>query len=269
MDMGACVKGPGSNLGAARDRIVLLARPDRTGSFSVYCVGFNFAKNFVVTARHCLVDPESIRLMLSRYKPDDSEAVLTSTGPLPQTRAIVVGQTHLMLTLKRPNPDIFQQSLDFSPFKIAEDIVVLELDGRPQEQISPPFPTGELAAWAQIAIPAVIIADEDVSRGLEIGGADGLQIALANGIRTDVSPLCASIFRKEGARPFVFHACQTRFGHSGGPIFRVDENGILVLVGVHNGSVDSKNDKFGWPYEVLFPNYGAALTEAIKAANRQ
>jgi hypothetical protein len=253
-----CHKGTLDVLGEARDRLVVFVRKDIRDKYYAYCLGFNFAANYVLTAHHCLVEPGEIDLMVSRFKPSDPDAFIVVDGPQPRSRALVIGEPGKLYALRVPEK--ISQELNFFPFELDRDAVVLELD-TPDRGAMPAFPVAKPTEWDRIAVPALFVEDDVLSKAIESGRSDLVTQAIAEASAVDISPLCSLVYSSKSNKPFVFHGCQTRYGYSGAPILRRDNNGKTVLVGVHTGSVDRNNAVDGWPYQALFPNYGLRLPD--------
>jgi hypothetical protein len=259
----ACYTGTLESLGEARRRIVVLLRKDVHDAYYAYCLGFNFATNYVVTAHHCLVDPEDITLTISRYKPTDPDAVIKKDGPLPQSRALVLGEPGRLYELQAPKK--LKQNLNFYPFELDRDTVILELVA-PNRPAVGSFPVGEPTPWAVTALPAFFADDDAFSKALASGSADAVARVVADGSAIDISPLCTVVFSIKSTKPFIFHSCQSRYGYSGGPILQRKSNGEIVLVGIHDGIVNCANPVDNWPYARLFPNYGLRIPELVRTS---
>jgi hypothetical protein len=258
-----CHKGTIADLGKARDRIVIFVRKDLRDNYYIYCLGFNFAANYILTAHHCLVEPDEIQLMVDRFKPTDPDAFIEVDAPSPRSRALVLGEPSKSYLLKIPLN--LQQNLNFYPFERERDSVVLELDAPDRTGIDS-FPIGRPNQWDRIAIPALFVDDSAISDPIKHGQGDILSAAIDDGSAIDISPLCSLVYSNTSKAPFVYHGCQTRYGYSGGPILRLANDGTTVLVGVHTGSVDLAHPIDGWPYGALFPNYGLTLPPLVDAA---
>ena len=259
----ACHKGSLDSLGDARSRIVVLIRRRITGGYFPYCLGFNFAANYILTAHHCLVEPESIDLVVSRFKPSDPDAFVPRDGPLPQSKALVLGEPDRLFEIRRPVKLL--QDLNFYPFERDRDAIVLELVA-PNRARMANFPVGEPAQWGSVALAALFVEDKALSDALESGRPSVVIDTIAGGSAVNISPLCASVFSIKSTKPFVYHGCQSRFGYSGGPMFYREPGGRMVLIGVHTGSVSAADPVDGWPYAVLFPNYGLRLPAIVRRA---
>jgi hypothetical protein len=260
-----CHKGTLDVLGEARKRLVVFVRRDPRDSYYAFCLGFNFAANYVLTAHHCLVEPDEVDLMVSRYKPSDPDAFIMADGPPVRSRALVLGEPDKLFALRMPEK--IPQELNFFPFELDRDSVILELDA-PDRQPASGFPAAKAVEWDSIAVPALFVEDNALSKAIESQRADQVAQAIGDGSAVDISPLCSLVYSSKSYKPFVFHGCQTRFGYSGAPILRRDEAGKVTLIGVHTGSVDKDDPVDGWPYQMLFPNYGLRLPEAVLAAGR-
>jgi hypothetical protein len=256
----ACNKGKLDTLGSARDRLVVFFRKDLGGRYFPFCLGFNFAANYVLTAHHCVVDPGAIDLVASRYAPDDPEAYVDVAGPIPTSRAVVLGEAGRLFELKVPQS--FQQRLNFYPFEPDQDAIVLELHARDRRKVEP-FPMAAPTQWANIVMTGLYAEDEVLATALETGKAEDVTRVVNDSAAVDISPLCSSVYSTKSSKPFVYHRCQTRYGYSGGPILQRGADGSMILVGVHTGTVDGKNPVDGWPYTMLFPNYGLRLPEFL------
>jgi hypothetical protein len=252
----ACNKGTLNELGDARGRMVVLVRKDIRDRYYAYCLGFNFAASYILTAHHCLVDPEDISIFLSRFKPSDPDAFIPRAGPLPRSGAILLGEPGKILPIRIPPKMV--QDLDFYPFELNRDTVILELEGIDRSDVTV-FPWAEPAEWDRIAVPGLFIEDKALSDAIESAQGDVLDRAISEASALDIAPLCTLVFSAKTSEPFVFHGCQTRYGYSGGPIFRREPGGTMTLIGIHAGSVDKANPVDGWPYATLFPNYGLRL----------
>ncbi|RDV05304.1 trypsin-like peptidase domain-containing protein [Undibacter mobilis] len=260
------------SLGGARARIVAFLRRDTLqGHYSLYCLGFNFVGNYVLTARHCLVEPGEVGLMLNRYKPSDPDAFIDIDGPLGGTRALVLGEPDKLYPVRLAAG--FEQEKKLFPFAPEKDTFILEIDA-PERPGLPAFPVADAAQWDEIAIPAIFPDDAVLSDAVMSGYGARVNDVINGASAVDTSPVCSLVYSRISKRPFVFHGCQTRYGYSGGPILRRGPRGAMTLVGVHTGAVDAKKPIDNWPYAVLFPNYGLRLppqvmTSAKGEARRQ
>jgi hypothetical protein len=255
----ACHRGSLNMLGSARDRVVVLLRRNFGNTYSIYCLGFNYFKNFILTAHHCLVEPDSISLVKERYEAGDPDAYVYRDGPLPQTRALVLGEPNKLFDVHAPDLNKMPQDLNFYPFAQERDTVVLELADENRYAMIPPFPMDKPKEWDSIVVPALFVDDEALSTAINSSRAEVVNLAIEQGSALDVSPVCTLAFPTETPLPFLFHGCQTRYGYSGAPILRRDNGGGFTLVGVHTGNVDPARPVGGWPYAALFPNYGLLL----------
>jgi hypothetical protein len=257
-----CHKGTIAGLGKARDRMVIFVRKDLRDNYYIYCLGFNFAANYILTAHHCLVEPDEIQLMMDRFKPTDPDAFIEVDAPSARSRAIVLGEPSKSYALKVPQH--LHQNLNFYPFERDHDTVVLELDA-PDRTGLDSFPIGKPKQWDRIAIPALFVDDSAISDPIKNGQGSVLSAAINDGSAIDISPLCSLVYSNISKTRFVYHGCQTRYGYSGGPLLRLANDGTTILVGVHTGSIDAAHTVDGWPYSALFPNYGLALPPLVEA----
>ena len=257
-----CHKGTLDGLGEARDRLVVFVRKNRHDAYYAFCLGFNFSGNYVLTAHHCLVEPDEIDLMVSRFEPSDPDAFIVVDGPPVRSRALVVGEPSRLFALRVPAN--IPQELNFYPFVRDKDAVVLELDTVDRRPVAN-FPLAQVEEWDSISVPALFVDDDVLSKAIDSSRPDQVTLAIREGSAVDISPLCSLVYSQKSDRPFVFHACQTRYGYSGAPILRRGEDGRIALVGVHTGSVDKDKPVDDWPYQVLFPNYGLRLPATFSA----
>jgi hypothetical protein len=258
----SCYRGKLESLGSARNRIVILLRksPGRS-DYLLYCLGFNFAGNYVLTARHCLVEAREVTLMVGRYKPSDPDAFIEIDGPLSGTRALVLGEPGKLYPMRLPTA--LNQELKFFPFELEKDSFVLEIDAPERKGLSR-FPVSTASQWDDIALAAIFPDEAVLSNALNSGAAAEVMRIVDGASAVDVSPLCSLVYSKKSTMPFVFHGCQTRYGYSGGPILRRGKGGAMTLVGVHNGSVDPGKPVDQWPYTAYFPNYGLRLPLEVR-----
>lgn len=257
----SCYRGKLDSVGNARERIVVLLRKaPGQGDYSLYCLGFNFAKNYVLTARHCVVEPGEVSLMLDRYKPNDSDAFIDIEGPLSGTRALVLGEPDRLYAMRLAKT--LEQELRFFPFEPDKDTFILELDAPERSEVTA-FPVAGVAQWDDISIPAIFVDDAVLSDALKSGDGDRVTKAIDGASAVDDGPMCSLVYSRISRQPFVFHGCQTRYGYSGGPILRRGPRGAMTLVGVHTGTVDAKKPIDNWPYVSLFPNYGLRLPPQV------
>jgi hypothetical protein len=258
----SCLRGPLETLKEAEKRIVIFVRGNKHRYHS-YCLGYNFAENLVITARHCLVDPQEIELQTEKIGSQNPNINIPISGPLPQTRAVVLGKSNSLFRLQLRSCPKCPSELFFNPSKLENDIAVLELISDEIIVKSRVIKLAKASEWDRIVFPAIFIEDSDLNSAIDSGQVDYFARSIHNGSATDISPLCMISFPTKSKAPFLFHACQTRFGYSGAPILRYDKDGELELIGVHNGSVNQKTPVGGWPYTALFPNYGLRLPDSI------
>lgn len=257
----SCYRGKLDSVGNARNRIVVLLRKvSGQSDFSLYCLGFNFARNYVLTARHCVVEPEEVSLMLDRYKATDSDAFIDIEAPLSGTRALLLGEPDKLYAMRLPKA--VQQELKFFPFEPDKDTFILEIEAPERPEVAA-FPVAGVAQWDGISIPAIFVDDAVLSDAVKSGDGDRVTKVIDGASAVDDGPMCSLVYSRISKRPFVFHGCQTRYGYSGGPILRRGPRGTMTLVGVHTGTVDAKKPIDNWPYVSLFPNYGLRLPPQI------
>jgi hypothetical protein len=262
----SCYRGALRSLGSARDRIVVLLRQTAgEADYSLYCLGFNFAANYVLTARHCLVEPDEVALMLGRYKAGDADAVIDIAAPSAETRALVLGEPGRLYGLRLPAS--LDQERKFFPFERDRDLFILELDAAGRRNV-PAFPVAQAAQWDEIAIPAIFPDDAALSAAIRSRNAARVTEVIDGASAIDVSPMCSLVMSRKSTKPFVHHACQTRYGYSGGPILLRRAAGAVALVGVHVGSVDPKDPVDQWPYRSI-PNYGLRLPPQVMELGRR
>jgi hypothetical protein len=257
----ACNKGTLSDLGDAQNRLVIFVRKEARGGYQAYCLGFNFSGNYILTAHHCLADPEEVYLLTSRYKPSDPDAFIVIDELPRESFALVLGEPNRLSSLKIPT-DLDQQ-LNFYPFERNRDAIVLEIDS-PGRRGPESFPIASPEEWNLVLIPSVFVEDDALSDALSAFSPETVAKVVAATSAVDVSPLCHIVYSKKSSQPFLFHACQTRYGSSGSPIFRRQVHGEIALIGIHTGSVDADNPVDGWPYAVIFPNYGLRVPDIVR-----
>lgn len=264
----SCYRGKLDSLGDARERIVVLLRKTPgQGDYSLYCLGFNVARNYVLTARHCAVEPGEVSLMLDRYTASDPDAFIEIEAPLAGTRALVLGEPDKLYTVRVPKA--VDQDLKFFPFEPDKDTFILELDA-PERAEASAFPVaGSVAQWDAISIPAIFVDDAVLSEAIKSGDGDRVTKVIDGASAIDDGPMCSLVYSRLSERPYVFHGCQTRYGYSGGPILRRGPRGAMTLVGVHTGTVDAQKPIDNWPYVSLFPNYGLRLPPQVIALGKR
>ena len=261
----SCYKGRLADLGNARARVVIFMRKEINDNYSVYCLGFNISANYILTAHHCLVEPDEVQLMLDRYKPGEPDAFIEPDTSFARRYALVIGEPDKLYALRVPEE--LHQNLKFFPFERDHDIVVLELDA-PNRQKVDGFPVANPDEWDRISIPALFLDDKALSDPIKNNQTSAISAAIDDGSAIDISPYCSLVYSNKSKAPFVYHGCQTRYGYSGAPILKLDGRGGTVLVGVHTGSVDATHPIDGWPYATLFPNYGLRLPQLVTAISQ-
>jgi hypothetical protein len=188
-----------------------------------------------------------------------------SDGPLPGSRALIFGEPGQLFELRAPVG--IAQDLRFFPFERDRDAVVLELVA-PDRAGTAAIPIGSPTEWASLVIPGFVADEQSLSTALKSGSAGLTKSIVDSTSVVDTSPLCIVVFPTTSTKPYLFHACQSRYGFSGAPIFARQADGTHHLIGVHTGSVDKQNPVDKWPYWMLFPNYGLRLPEVAKTLIR-
>lgn len=259
----ACFGGRLTDLGDPRNRLVVLLRRDEREVWRPGCLGFNYVGNLVLTARHCLVERSVIE------DAEHSQSCIPVTGPLPGTRAVVLGEAGLF-DVGVPPLGLVRQTLDFFPFRPDQDTAVLEIKGGEERarRVSA-FPMDEPREWDAIFIPGLLADHREVSAAIRnLEDPDRLRRVIEEGSAVNTSPLCMLAFPTRTAEPFVYHACQTYYGFSGAPILRRESGGRPgALIGVHTGTIRPDRPVGGWPHAALFPNYGLRIPQHVRAGN--
>jgi hypothetical protein len=241
------------------DRLALFIGPSYNDMNNqvIFCTGFNFFKNYIVTAKHCVYDPRELDQVLSK---ENATAAHFQMHPLnlsfpSREKVVLLGDLTTIYSAQVYRGSEFETSSTYNPYDMGNDVAVIELTGRTDS--TPAFPVAKPIQFAQLVYPAAFY-DANALLRYGLGKANPspeLQSYVSQLIRVDTSPICSVAIVKGSC---IVHACQTREGLSGTPIIQ-RQNGSLALVGVHDGAMVNSNPACKFGRSRYFPNYGSVL----------
>lgn len=211
----------------------------------VFCVGTAISPNSIITAKHCFAEKTSGGW--SPYLPRDGTTFRTFRG---QSYDIHVA------------PDHIERHMAFmTSSNLHEDWTVLEAVPAGSEDFDDilelPIRRDLAAQWQPLILASVqpylrAILELDQDPSTERGFVPSL----------DISSICMVIIEEEG---YLLHGCQTEAGMSGSPLFTIDENDNIVLIGLHTGETSLLDTPCSQRFATNFPNYGIAVPELHEA----
>ncbi|WP_240232079.1 trypsin-like serine peptidase [Devosia lacusdianchii] len=234
------------------DRLVLLTSSFRTGIPAVYCAGFNIAGPYVLTAKHCLVERQTLEDFAQDYGAGNTTERITNVNVLPESVALVAGIAPHRFAFDIAPADEVEQDLAFNPNLPLTDLVILKLQDFPAGP--EPFATAPTSYGDRLAIYGGFFS----AAGIKDMPNDALALDLRSSLRVDTAPTCRVYFVGNGC---IHHGCQTFAGFSGSPIF-VEKGAGWALAGVHAGSAAPEANLCAYPRTTFFPNYGVDLSAA-------
>jgi hypothetical protein len=197
------------------------------------CMG-SIVKGRVLTARHCVVVPESEDGNHPLIQPDTALDFETLSGD------------KYSLNFEGSDKSALQET------GRDKDWITLGIKGWVQNTA-----TTELAynpGLAQIWRPLVLISMSPYAMALRNDFRSNAQNAVI-----DISPICGILARDGG---YIFHACQTLAGMSGAPLLTIEDD-RLTVVGVHTGDSSSVKTPCAESVASRFANYGVVPADDI------
>lgn len=219
-------------------------------SQGIFCLGFALDSKHVVTAKHCLADPNALKLI------KDGQWYESKVMLAPLVNSSVIFAKDLTKKFSYRVSSMHQKLDDeyFNPAVISDDIAIVELD-EPQDFSR--FNVASHKSWDRILTFTTFIPEQQ----LKVCQADPINCNVGHLIRADLAATCVSPIAIGNC---ISHACQTRPGSSGGPILAI-RDGVPFFVGVHTGSIDKEtNAVCKLPRENYYMNYGiSAQSSAV------
>jgi hypothetical protein len=252
----ACFTPPG-DVETLRSRSGTMLEPSlgflvAEGSDYPWCSAAKIGR-YVLTARHCF----------ARETANVSQVAVPAA-----MRFALFSSPRMRHTLKVSN-DVHPGPLLFDPDAPAQDWLILEIEGR-SAKTDAAIAFGTPKRWQQLVVAgadtnALLIHRIDRALGAVGSGAVGhLQPRLQFG------PLCRIGVIE---RNVIFHPCATELGMSGSPVFQIEDNGELTLIGVHLGGSGRLKSFCARKHEREFPNFAVLLPDevrrTIEALNRR
>jgi hypothetical protein len=218
----------------------------------IYCVGFIFRDDLVVTAKHCLVEPTLVEDFERDWGRYDTTHFITNIRLYPRTRAYTLAAAPFSFALAKPETTNLPSQLVYNPRLPSTDVVVLRLKDFPV-RLSP-FPVAQAKMWDAARVVGQFVRPQTLETvETEPGNFPNL---VASELRTDGGPACRVFYAGEGC---VFHMCQTFAGFSGSPFFTLN-NGQPALAGIHAGATEIKQPLCEFKRATVYPNYAVDLT---------
>lgn len=246
------------------------------GTWVPFCVGVRVSATEVATAKHCFFDPGHLSLYNALLPPgaksDTSVAFPLGLGE----KVFFVQMDHPFVAKEVSLPEECAGTtclfFPLDPSRRGEDVIKMHVpsvdDGH--EEFAG-VKENEVNKWDKLAFVSLQMSPELYAHFQSLLSGElstenstlenAFASLLRSSVRLDLSPNCYAFFESSGC---IFHSCQTIAGFSGSPLFSIDRNRGLSLVGIHSGSTANSNgDGFesfcGFDRGKWVRNFGSSL----------
>ncbi|SAL49872.1 Trypsin [Caballeronia terrestris] len=219
--------------------------PER-GPMGAFCLGYALDEQHVVTAKHCVIDPNAMRLWEKAKNKKPVPLYVVPWAKISFSDSLGAPYDYKISTFHELVHD-----LTFDPRAFGNDIAIVTLS------VPRKLPVADIetaSPWRLITTVTAFLSLEMIQACVNSNKSaecDGSTL-----VRFDDTTNCVTPTEKSGC---LLHSCQTRAGASGGPILARDEK-AQTLLGVHTGSIDTTAPQCALPKGKYFPNYGASAS---------
>ena len=239
-------------------RMGIFVRRIPFAGFLPFCAGIRIDTHRIMTAKHCFFDRDAqVSWELERRRtdatkiPDADIGVMLSVSP--DTLFLQLGDLSKKLKVKflQNGIDTERRFFPKDPTKLANDHTIVNVVNAKVEELEP-LRIARPRQWDKLWFVAPI---PDLANLNAIRNNTSEAPVVAN-YRIDNRPTC---YIWAISNRCLFHSCQSLAGMSGTPLFSLDRETGVNLVGIHTGTIDRPQDlPCGFTRGKWIVNYGVA-----------